>query len=91
MLEDFLESRVKIAEIGSQGALEWLCGKRAGGSTKQQIVGQILLAGEGCSMERGDANGIGGVNRRAGIQEQAGHVRISGLCGDVQGGPPFLK
>ena len=42
-------------------------------------------------MEGRDANGIGGIDRRAGIQEQASHVGISSLCGDVQRSPAFFK
>lgn len=91
VLEDFLKSRIQLTEFGRRGALEWLCGKRAGGSTRQQIFGQIPLAGKGCGMERSDSNHIGGIDRRAGIQEQTSHVGISGLCGDVQRGPPLLK
>ena len=91
VVEDFLKSRIQLTEVGRRGALEWLRGKRAGGSTGKQIVGQVPLAGEGGRMERRDANRIGGIDRGPRLKEQASHVGISGLGGDVQRSPPFLK
>ncbi len=69
VLENFLESSIQSTEIARRGVLEWMYGKRAGGSTRQQIVSQISLAGEGGRMERRQANGIGGIDRGPRIQE----------------------